>query len=138
MINQITLLGAFTLGVCIAFLKHPAIVSHFRGGEGSQFHLTAFFGFFIFTGVFNCFNARTDSVRLLAGISGNRAFVFIMSAVLLIQLAFVYFGGSVLRTVPLTLYELSHTMAPALLVFPAELARKLIWRLFSRGEKSGY
>ena len=59
-----------------------------------------------------------------------------MSAVLIVQLFFVYFGGEVLRTVPLTPAELGYTMLLSLSVFPAELIRKLIWHL--RGHKTGY
>ena len=59
-----------------------------------------------------------------------------MSAILLIQIAFVYLGGSVLRTAPLTAHELLLTMLLSLAVFPAELIRKAIWRL--RGKKTGY
>ena len=138
MVNQIAVLGSFTLAMCIAFLKLPAIVSRFSGGENGISHLTAFFAFFIFAGVFNCFNARTDSMNLISGIAGNKGFIFIMAAVLTIQIAFVYFGGSVLRTVPLSVKELGFTMLPALLVFPADLLRKLLWRISSGRARGGY
>ena len=45
-------------------------------------------------------------------------------------------GGSVLRTAPLTLRELSYTSLLALTVFPAELLRKILRRL--RGKTEGY
>ncbi len=130
MINEILILGASTVGLCIAFLKNPAITSKFRASTDNIYLLTGFFALFIFASVFNCFNARTDRLRTLAGITKNRAFIFIMAAVLAIQIAFVYLGGSVLRAAPLTLRELCVTAAVALLVFPAELVRKLIFRLF--------
>ena len=136
MINQITMLGTFTLCVCIAFLKHPAIVSHFRGGEGGRFHLTAFFAFFIFAGVFNCFNARTDSLDMFKGLGRNKAFILIMIMVLTIQIGFVYLGGSVLRTVPLSTREIGFIMSLALLVFPADMVRKISRRL--SGARGGY
>lgn len=136
MINQIAVLGAFTVGVCIAFLKLPSITSHFRGGENGIHHLTAFFAMFIFAGVFNCFNARTDSLDIYSGIGKNKAFISVMSAVLVIQIAFVYLGGSVLRTVPLSFAELLCAVAPALLVFPADFIRKIVVRIF--GRRSGY
>jgi len=138
MVNQIAVLGAFTFAMGIFFLKSPTSVSNFRGGEGSEHHLTAFFAFFIFAGVFNCFNARTDSLDLFSGLSQNSGFVLIMAAVLAFQIGFVYFGGSALRTVPLTAHELWRAVLPALLVFPAELVRKLMWRLFAKGDRGGY
>ena len=73
---------------------------------------------------------------MLRGLGRNRAFIFIMMAVLAIQIGFVYLGGGVLRTVPLSAAELWYTMSLALLVFPADLVRKIILRL--SGKKGGY
>ena len=90
--------------------------------------LTAFFALFIFASVFNCFNARTDRLKLSAGLRENPIFLGIMVAVLLIQLLFIYVGGSVLRTAPLTAKELGITMLLSLTVFPFDFLRKLVWR----------
>ncbi len=130
MIGEIVLLGGFTVGLCIAFLKLPAFTSLYRTAPDNIYLLTAFFALFIFCSVFNCFNARTDRLRLLAGISRNRTFILIMSAVLSVQLIFVYLGGAVLRTAPLPARELLMTMLLSLLVFPADFLRKLLWRFF--------
>jgi magnesium-transporting ATPase (P-type) len=130
MINEIMLCGAFTVALCIAFLKIPEISSLFRASSDNIYLLTGFFALFIFASVFNCFNARTDRLKLFSGITRNPAFILIMAAVLLVQIVFVYLGGAVLRTAPLTLTELSITAALALCVFPFELIRKLLWRLF--------
>ena len=70
------------------------------------------------------------------GLGRNRAFILIMIAVLAVQIGFVYLGGSVLRTVPLSLSELWFTMSLALLVFPADILRKIIRRLY--GKKDGF
>ena len=136
MIHQIVLLGGFSVALLLGFLFSPIFTSHFRASEDRLCLLTAFFALFIFTSVFNCFNARTDRLRLLAGIARNRAFLGIMLLVCTVQIAFVYLGGSVLRTMPLTLEELGFTLLVALAVFPAELLRKLLWRL--RGHKDGF
>lgn len=132
MINQILLLGSFTVALCLAFLLSPYFTSHFRTDSDKLYLLTAFFALFIFTSVFNCFNARTDRLRLFSGIGKNRGFILIMLAVLCVQIAFVYLGGSVLRTTPLTLSELVFTMLVSLSVFPAELTRKLLWKIGKR------
>lgn len=134
MINQIVFMGSFTIALCIAFLKLPSITSHFRHSEDNIYLLTAFFALFIFSSVFNCFNSRTDRIKLFAGISKNKGFCLIMSAVCVIQILFVYLGGSVLRTAPLTPSELAFTMLVSLSVFPAELIRKILLRL--RGKKN--
>ncbi len=128
MINQILLLGGATVAICIAFLRHPLITSQFRAAEDRIYLLTAFFALFIFTSVFNCFHSRTDRLSLTAGLRGNPVFLGIMAAVLAIQILFVYLGGSVLRTAPLTLWELGVTLLVSLSVFPVDLLRKLLWR----------
>ena len=88
-----------------------------------------FFAFFIFAGVFNCFNARTDRLNLLAGITKNRPFSLIMLAISVIQIGFVYLGGDVLRTIPLLSEEIMTALLAAFLVFPADFLRKLAWKL---------
>ena len=136
MINQIAFLGVSTIALCLFSLLSPRISSSFRHGAGGIYHLTAFFALFIFTSVFNCFNARTDRLRLFSGLTKNRPFILTMSAVCITQLIFVYLGGSILRTAPLTVSELLITLRLALLVFPAELIRKL-WRRLT-GKKDGF
>ena len=132
MVNQIVLLGTFTVTLCLSFLLSPFFTSRFRSDPDRLYLLTAFFVLFIFTSVFNCFNARTDRLRLFSGIGRNRGFVFIMIAVLCVQIAFVYIGGSVLRTAPLYMEELLFTMITSLSVFPFEFLRKLLWKIGKR------
>ena len=128
MVNEILLLGGFTVALCLFFLKCPLVTARFRPAQDNLYLLTAFFALFIFSSVFNCFNARTDRLKLTAGLRGNPVFLGIMAAVLFIQLLFVYLGGSVLRTAPLTLPELAFTMLLSLSVFPFEFLRKLLSR----------
>ena len=128
MVNQICFLGAFTVVLSLLFLKLPFFTSHFRYAEDKIYLLTAFFAFFIFAGVFNCFNARSDRLRFLSGITRNKPFTFIMASILIIQILFVYLGGSVLRTTPLLINELFFAFLSALLVFPADILRKIIWK----------
>jgi hypothetical protein len=53
-----------------------------------------------------------------------------------VQILFIYLGGSVLRTVPLSIDELKITLLLALSVFPADLLRKFVLRL--AGKKRGF
>ncbi len=129
MIYEILMQGGFTVALCIAFLKIPEITSCFRYAKDNIFLLTAFFALFIFASVFNCFGARTDRLNTVSNISKNKTFILIMAFVLIIQIAFVYLGGSVLRTAPLTVGELALTALLALTVIPFDFVRKLIWRM---------
>ncbi len=136
MIYQILFGGGFTVALSIAFLKLPEITSCFRFASDNIYLLTAFFALFIFASVFNCFSARTDRLKLFANLGKNKAFIFIMAAVLGVQIIFVYLGGAVLRTTPLLARELAITFLLSLSVFPADVLRKIIWRLICG--KKGY
>ena len=131
MIFQMIWSALFTVGLYVAFLCSPNILHHFRASPDDIYILTAFFALFIFTSVFHCFNCRTDRVNICAGLYKNRAFIVIISLVMIIQLAFVYLGGALLRTAPLLRGELLLTLALALSVIPAELLRKLILRFLN-------
>ena len=136
MIHQILLLGGFTVGLCVWFLTSPYVASHFRPHPDRLYLLTAFFALFIFTSVFHCFHCRTDRLRLFSGLSGNLLFLAIMLLIVTVQVAFVYLGGEVLRTLPLTRREMGFTLSVSLIVIPIEYLRKIFWRLL--GKKQGF
>lgn len=136
MISTLLIHGFATLTLGIAFLKMPQILSHFRASDNMLCHLTAFFAFFIFSSVLNCFCARTDRLNIFSDIRKNKVFLLIMAMILAIQIVFIYLGGPVLRTMPLELSELLFTLAVSFLVVPLDLVRKIIYRAL--GNKKGY
>lgn len=136
MINQILFLGGYTIALCIFFLLSGDVASHFRYATDKIYLLTAFFALFIFTSVFNCFNCRSDRLRMLSGLSKNPAFITIMLMIVTVQTVFIYLGGSVLRTLPLTAQELCYTLLLSISVFPVEFIRRILWR--ARGKKNGF
>lgn len=136
MINQIVILGGFTIALCVTFLLSSDVMAHFRYSADNAYLLTAFFALFIFTSVFNCFNCRSDRLKMLSGISQNPVFIAIMLLIASVQIIFIYLGGSVLRTVPLTGAELAYTLLLSLSVFPIELIRRVVWRI--SGKKNGF
>lgn len=115
---RIASLSIYTVVLSVFFLKFTPVVSLFRPAENNIYLLTAFFALFIFAGVFNCFNARSDRVAIFAGLSRNPAFILIMLGVATVQIAFVYLGGVLLRTVPLFPRELAVALCLALTVIP--------------------
>lgn len=136
MINQIVINCLFTVGLYILFLLSPEIKSLFRSHSSNIYLLTAFFALFIFTSVLHCFGCRTDRMWLFSGISKNKAFIAIILLVCSVQIIFIYLGGPVLRTAPLTLHELCSTLLISLCVIPVELIRKTLLRMV--GIKSGF
>lgn len=136
MLHQILISGTFSAILSICFLKLPFFTSHFRESKNNLVLLSAFFGLFIFLGVMQCINSRTDRLNLFSGITKNPTFILIMLLILAIQISFIYFGGAALRATPLTSSELSFTFLCAALALPVELLRKIIWR-FS-GHTNGF
>lgn len=128
MAHQILISGGFSALVSMLCLKAPFFVSHFRESGGDIVLLSAFFALFIFLGVMQCINSRTDRLNIFNGITQNPAFVTIMTLILVIQISFIYFGGALLRTVPLLPGELLFAFLLAFSAVPFELIRKIIWR----------
>jgi len=124
MLSQILITGGYTLALGIFFLKSPLVRGLFGGDD--TYHLTAFFAMFIFCGIFNSFNARTEKVNLLSCIAGNKPFIFIMTLVAAVQLLIIYFGGEVFRCTPLSPVHLLYCALIAFTVIPADMIRKLL------------
>lgn len=136
MLNCLIFQGGFTLALSIVFLKFAPIVSSFRAYTGNLCLLSAFFAFFVFSSVFNCFNMRSDRLNLFTGLSKNKIFLCIMAAISVMQVIFICYGGALLRTMPLTIYEWGLTLLISFAVIPADFIRKLLFRLL--GGKKGY
>lgn len=65
MINEILFTGTYSSILCVLFLKLPIIKELYRFNIDSIYLMTAFFGLFIFIGIFNSFNARTHRLNLI-------------------------------------------------------------------------
>jgi calcium-translocating P-type ATPase len=134
--SRISFLGLFSLGLSMFFLCSKRVAAHFAESAGDVRFLTGFFAFFVFLGLFNCFNSRSDRLNIFSGLGKNAAFVLIICSVAAVQLMFTYVGGSILRTVPLTAEELWFSLSMALAALPAGIAHT-VWRRL-RGKKDGF
>ncbi len=126
MLNQIFILGAYTLGLCMFFLCFNGFKNIYSSNEA---FLTAFYALFIFSGIFICFSARCERLNILSNIGKNKLFVIIMLLISVIQIAMIYFGGSVFRCVPLSAKELSFVILMAFTVIPFDLIRRIVYKL---------
>lgn len=129
MLNQILLTGAYTLALCVLFLGVPFFKSLFRTDEGNICFLTGFYALFVFAGIFNCFNTRSDRLSFFSGIGKNRPFLVILSFVSVIQIFMIYFGGEVFRSAPLSFRELLNVVLLSATVMPFDMIRRIIQRL---------
>ena len=129
MLRRILITGAYTLCMCVAFLKIPFFRSLFRVQNGDTAFLTGFYALFIFAGIFNSFNTRSERLGLMHNIGKNKAFLVIMSAVSVIQLLMIYFGGALFRCTPLTARELLTVVLLAASVIPFDFFRRVAAKL---------
>ena len=114
----------------LIFLTTPVIRQLFRDEEAVL--LSAFFAFFVFTNNFNKFNARTESLNLFDHLFENKGFIWVTGLIFALQVVFTYYGGNVLRTVALTLWEWGYITLFSLVIIPIDLLRKIIWKGFSK------
>lgn len=126
--NQILFMGIYTVILCISFFLIDDFKEMFRYDVDPLYYMTAFFALFIFSGIFNSFNARTHRLNLFSHLGHNPAFIFIMGLVSVIQILLIYFGGSLFRTAGLTSMELRNILLLSATVIPVDFIRKLILR----------
>ncbi len=121
---QIAVTGGYTLLLAVGFLVLPVFRRVFGYAKDPGGFLSAFFVLFVFAGLFNCVNARTERLRLFAGMVRNRLFLPLIALISAIQLLMVYRGGELFRTVPLEPRLLLRVILLAFTVVPADLVRK--------------
>lgn len=137
MASQIFFTGLYTTAMSIAFLKFPAIRDLFRAAADDRYLLTGFFAFFMFTAVFNSLNARTQRLNLLSHITKNKAFVSIMTIVIVIQSFLIYYGKAVFRAYGLSFTEFRIAFLFAFLIIPIDLMRKSVLRMRATKDEIG-
>jgi len=129
MLKRIAISGFYTLALCAVFLSSPAVRAAYGFENSDGAFYTAFYALFVFAGIFNCFAARCERLRMLSNIGKNKPFVLIMLAISVIQIAMIYLGGSVFRCVPLQPSELLTAVLMALTVIPFDMVRRIVEKL---------
>ena len=127
MYEEIVFTGLYSSLLCILFLKIPFVKSLIRYDVNDKYFLTAFFALFVFMGIFNAFNARTNRYNLFYRIKNNKVFLIIFMIVAIMQIYFIYYGGIIFRTYGLNLKELLIVLGLAFSVVPVDLFRKFIF-----------
>ena len=129
MISEILITGFYTTILCVCFLKIPFVKNMFSSNEA---FLTAFFGLFIFAGLFNSFNAHTSRINILAHVLKNKMFIIIMIFIVIVQVILMYYGGEMFRTVPLTLKEFMIMILFSITVVPVDIIRKIMCKKYGK------
>ena len=124
--NEIIVTGFYSSLLCVLFLKLPIVSSIFRDGMNNEYLMSAFFGLFIFIGIFNSFNARTSRINIFANLFKNKVFLCVILFISIVQILLIYFGGSLFRTVGLNFKEFNFMMIFAMTVIPFDWFRKYL------------
>jgi len=127
MINEILVTGIYSALLCVLFLKLPFFKELFRKDSVDKYFMTAFFGLFIFIGIFNAFNSRTKRINVFANLFKNKIFLFIILFVILVQIILIYHGGELFRTSGLNIMEFFLIIILSLTVIPFDWLRKYIY-----------
>ncbi len=128
MIGEVLFTGLYSAILCILFLKLPIVREFIRVGEDSKYLMTAYFALFIFIGIFNAFNARSERINILANLSKNKVFIAIIVFIVTVQIYLIYHGGDLFRTYGLKASEFFIVLILAATVFPIDFLRKTFLR----------
>ena len=132
MAGEIAITGLYTTILCILFLKLPFIKGLFISDKS---FMTAFFGLFIFTGIFNCFNAHTSRINIFAHLLKNKMFMLVISFIIIVQVILMYYGGTMFRTIPLSIREFAIMLVISFTVVPVDVIRIIIFK--KQGKNTG-
>lgn len=133
--DEILFTGTISALICVLFLKLPLVHSIFRDSKTDKYLMTAFFGLFIFMGIFNSFNARTHRLNLFSNLTKNKVFIFIITFIIIVQIYLIYYGGKIFRTYGLNMIEFEIMIFISMLVIPIDFLRKIYLR--KQGEIGG-
>ena len=94
--------GGIFLAVLVSLLLYMQ-----RDGIVTDHELSIFFSIFVMLQFWNLFNARClgRNHSALHGLLANRSFILIAAAIFIGQVLLIQYGGSVFRTVPLSLWD---------------------------------
>ncbi len=124
----------WTFALSLLFILTPAVQGFFRTDADNKYLLTGYFAFFIFTAVFNAFNARTEEFNLFKYMKGNKGFLKIIGLIALVQVILTYVGSVIFNCYGLNLKEWAVVLVMSVSIIPVDLIRKLICKAFSKNK----
>ena len=113
-------------GFMANFFREYAVEAGGKSHDSVNYLLTGYFCFFIFSAVFNAFNARTEKINLFDNIGKNTGFIKVLGIIVVVQVIMTYLGGAVLDCYGLNLTEWAVVLVMAASIIPVDLIRKAI------------
>ena len=129
MYGEIIFTGMYSALLCIFFLKSPVIKLFIRNNP--KYLMTAYFALFIFIGIFNSFNARSQRLNIFGNILKNKVFLIIITFILIVQIYLIYYGGDLFRTYGLQAKEFAFVLLLSMSVIPVDFIRKTILKKYN-------
>ncbi|MDR3122868.1 MAG: calcium-translocating P-type ATPase, PMCA-type [Treponema sp.] len=128
----------WTFVLSLVFLLAQFIKNYFPDLGGDSLR-TGYFTFFVFTAVFNAFNARTEKMNLFDNLGGNKGFLRVLCIIALVQVFLVYFGRQIFNCYGLTAQQWGIVLLFSVSIIPVDLVRKLFFgrEKGAGGEKAG-
>ena len=133
MMAQIVTMGAWLTIISFLYLKLPFFKNLF---DNEQQHLTGYFVLFIVSALFNGFNVRDDRFGIFKGLNGNKGFLKVFFAIILVQALIVNAGliplqaftwiGNMFSCVPFGIKGWIAVVLLAVTMIPIDLIRKCI------------
>ncbi len=124
--SAIAIGGLFISAVSLLMFISQDIYYSFRPSTDDAIFYTGYFSYFVFSCIFNAFNARTEEIDLTDHISLNKPFIFIIILICIVQVLMTYFGGAFIGTAGLDIKEWSLVLSMAVLIVPVDIIRKLL------------
>ncbi len=126
MYGEIFFTGLYSAILCIFFLKSPIIKMFVRNDP--KYLMTAYFALFIFMGICNSFNARSQRLNIIGNITKNKVFLITIAFIIIVQIYLIYNGGDLFRTYGLHAKEFAFVLLLSFTVIPVDFIRKLYLR----------
>lgn len=115
--------GIWTTIISLLFLKLGIFKNLFID---EYHHLTAYFCLFVFSGLLNGFNVRSEKLDIFKNLKLNPNFLKVFFLIFVIQVILVHIGGEIFRTTPLSVSEWIVILGLSALIIPVDMIRKII------------
>ena len=126
MVKQILTMGLYSAIIGLLFLKVPFFRLIINNNPKSI--MTSYFALFVFMGIFNAINARTNRINVFANILKNKVFIVVFLLIFIIQIYLIYNGKDLFRTYGLSIYELCYVIVLSLSVIPVNIMFKIMYK----------
>jgi calcium-translocating P-type ATPase len=118
--------GVWTVILSCVFLFASFITINFPAKIAGDVLHTGYFAFFVFTAVFNAFNARTEKTNLFDNIGGNRGFFRVLGVITIVQVILVYAGRQIFNCYGMNPLQWVIVLIFAISIIPLDLIRKAL------------